>query len=88
LFALDAIQDIAEMKIHPRPGFAASADLIARRKELLQRLNDGDAHIASAKRDGVDTSRWETLWIDLLREYEQVCRDLNAANGAEIPQAA
>ena len=76
------------MKIQPRTTFTPSAELTARRTELLHRLNDGDAHIASAKRIGIDTDRWETLWIELLREYEHVCRDLNAAAGEEIPQAA
>ena len=76
------------MKTQPQTTPTTGPDLVARRKELLQRLNDGDAHIASAKRIGIDTDRWETLWIELLREYEHVCRDLNAAAGEEIPQAA
>jgi hypothetical protein len=76
------------MTIHLRPNPTSRADLIARRNELLQRLNDGDVRIAAARRDGIDTTRWETHWIQLLREYEQVCRDLNTAGGTEIAEAA
>ena len=58
-----------------------------RRDELLKRLNDGDAQIRDAARSGIDTARWEDLWISLLREYEAVCRQI-ASGRSELARAA
>lgn len=50
------------------------ASLIAKRKELLDRLNKGDAMITAAEKRGEDTKKWVDGWIALLHEYEDVCR--------------
>jgi len=39
---------------------------------LLFRLEDGFEKIARAAAQGEDVSRWEDVWIQLLREYEQL----------------
>jgi hypothetical protein len=39
---------------------------------LYLRLEDGYARIERALDDGEDITRWEDLWLRLLREYEQV----------------
>ena len=61
--------------------------LIAQRDELLQRLTTGDQRIALGRRSGTDTSRWETGWIKLLRDYERICQQLEP-EGAESLEAA
>lgn len=50
--------------------------LVARKAELLERLEKGDQIIAKARTEGKDTTPWEDGWIKLLREYEQVCTEL------------
>lgn len=44
--------------------------LAARRETLERRLEDGYQRIDAAIADGEDVERWETFWIDLLRQYE------------------
>jgi hypothetical protein len=39
---------------------------------LYLRLEDGYAQIERAMADGQDVTRWEDIWKQLLREYEQV----------------
>ena len=43
------------------------------------RLDDGYARIDEAALSGTDVSEWESFWISLLREYEDVCRELDKA---------
>jgi hypothetical protein len=50
--------------------------LVARKRELLERMEKGDQIIVKAKQEGKDTTAWEDGWIRLLREYEQVCNAL------------
>jgi hypothetical protein len=61
--------------------------LIEQRDELVQRLTAGDQRIKLGRRSGADTGKWESGWIRLLREYERVCRQLDAY-GAESLEAA
>jgi hypothetical protein len=57
------------------PPFATNAlDLVARRESYHRRLEDGYARIDEAALNGTDVSAWETFWLQLLREYEEVCR--------------
>ena len=63
-------------------------ELIARRNELLQRLNDGDERISLAKRNGADTAQWENYWISLLRDYELVCTELVSLDSTPLAEAA
>ena len=56
-----------------------SADLDARRLTLEDRLDDGYDRIDQAVLSGADVSEWESFWLRLLGEYEDVCRELDRA---------
>ena len=56
-----------------------STDLDARRRTLEDRLDDGYQRIGQAVLNGADVSEWESFWLRLLSEYEDVCRDLEQA---------
>ena len=42
---------------------------------LLQRLDAGYARIDAAPE--TDPPAWENFWLDLLRDYEEVCAELS-----------
>ena len=46
---------------------------------LERRLDDGYRRIEEAKVQGRDVQAWEEFWIQLLREYEQICDGLRLA---------
>lgn len=46
--------------------------LAVRRETLERRLEDGYRRIDAAIAAGEDVERWETFWIDLLRQYESL----------------
>ena len=46
---------------------------------LERRLEDGYQRIEAAALGGTDIAEWEAFWLRLLREYEGICRDLDAA---------
>lgn len=54
-------------------------DLGARRGSLEHRLDDGYRRIDQACLTGSDVTEWESFWIRLLGEYEDVCRELEEA---------
>jgi hypothetical protein len=56
-----------------------SADLDVRRRTLEDRLDDGYQRIDQAALSGADVSEWESFWLRLLGEYEDVCRELDQA---------
>ena len=56
-----------------------NSDLEARRKTLEDRLEDGFCRIDQAVLSGTDVSEWESFWLQLLGEYEGVCRELDQA---------
>jgi hypothetical protein len=56
-----------------------SADLDSRRRTLEDRLDDGYQRIGQAVLSGADVSEWESFWLLLLSEYEDVCRELDRA---------
>ena len=58
---------------------APPTELDTRRETLERRLEDGFLRIDEAAISGADVSEWESFWIRLLREYEDVCRELDAA---------
>jgi hypothetical protein len=60
--------------------------LIEQRDLLVQRLTAGDQRISLGRRNGTDTSKWESGWIRLLRDYERICRQLN--DGVDSLEAA
>ncbi|HEV2527932.1 MAG TPA: hypothetical protein VGT61_05710 [Thermomicrobiales bacterium] len=37
---------------------------------LEARLGDGYDRIEAARREGLDVTRWESFWLDLLQQYE------------------
>ena len=53
--------------------------LVDRRRSLEQRLDDGYQRIDQASLTGSDVTEWESFWIRLLGEYEDVCRELKEA---------
>jgi hypothetical protein len=55
------------------------AHLAARRTTLEDRLEDGYQRIDQAVLSGADVSEWESFWLRLLSEYEDVCRELDQA---------
>ncbi len=46
---------------------------------LERRLEDGYRRIEEAKVQGRDVKAWEEFWIQLLREYEEICDGLRLA---------
>lgn len=51
-----------------------STDRIEERVAILRaRLEDGYHRIGAAQIAGEDVERWETFWIQLLRQYEDLC---------------
>ena len=52
------------------------ATLEARRDNLYQRLERGYTRIERGLAAERDMTSWEDFWIALLREYEQVCDEL------------
>jgi hypothetical protein len=58
---------------------AAEPDMQSRRESLERRLDDGFRRIDESALSGADVTEWESFWIRLLREYEDVCRELDAA---------
>ena len=54
-------------------------DLDARRSTLENRLEDGYHRLDQAVLTGADVREWESFWLRLLGEYEDVCRELDQA---------
>ena len=46
---------------------------------LEDRLEDGYHRIDQAVLSGADVTEWESFWLRLLGEYEEVCRELEQA---------
>jgi hypothetical protein len=65
----------AELRSSSLPG----THLDARRSTLENRLDDGYYRIDQAVLSGADVSEWESFWLQLLGEYEDVCRELAEA---------
>ncbi len=62
-----------------RSSSLSGTDLDARRSTLENRLDDGYGRIDQAVLSGADVSEWESFWLRLLGEYEDVCRELDQA---------
>ena len=54
-------------------------ELDARRRMLEDRLGDGYQRIDQAVLGGADVVEWESFWLRLLGEYEDVCREIAQA---------
>jgi hypothetical protein len=57
----------------------SGTDLCDRRRSLEDRLDDGYRRIDQAMLSGSDVTDWESFWLRLLDEYEDVCRELDQA---------
>lgn len=53
-------------------------DLRSQKMTLEQRLEDGYVKIGDAEVQGKDVTAWESFWVSLLHEYEEVCDELAA----------
>ena len=62
-----------------RSSSLSGTDLDARRRTLENRLDDGFDRIDQAALSGTDVSEWESFWLRLLGEYEDLCRELDQA---------
>ena len=69
----------AEGLIELRSSSLQGTNLDARRRMLENRLDDGFHRIDQAALSGTDVSEWESFWLRLLGEYEDVCRELDQA---------
>lgn len=56
-------------------------DLSTRIGAMEGRLHEGWEKISRAEEAGQNVSRWEEFWTTLLREYEQLCRELDTLPG-------
>jgi hypothetical protein len=56
-----------------------AADLDAHRRTLENRLEDGYRRIDQAALSGAEVWEWESFWLQLLGEYEDICRELDQA---------
>ena len=54
-------------------------DRETRQDVLERRLEDGYLRIDQAALSGADVTEWESFWITLLGEYEDLCRDNDLA---------
>lgn len=61
------------------PPSSPPIELASRRESLERRLDDGFRRIDEAALSGADVSEWESFWIRLLREYEEICRGQDIA---------
>lgn len=50
-----------------------------RRESLERRLEDGYRRIDEAIVAGTEVTEWESFWIKLLREYEDICHEHDRA---------
>jgi hypothetical protein len=66
-------------QIQYRSSLLMNEDLDARRSTLEDRLDDGYQRINQAVLSGADVTEWESFWLRLLGEYEDVCRELERA---------
>lgn len=69
---------LIEQQPEPAPlGLPADRAALERRRDALsRRLELGYRKIERGLEDGQEVTTWEDLWITLLREYEQICDDL------------
>ena len=71
--------DTRQDSLQPDAPTEISGSLDAHRAALQRRLEDGYSRIDDAALAGKDVGEWEDFWVSLLREYEDVCRDLYIA---------
>ena len=72
------VSDLTD-QVERRSSTFPNADLSARRRTLEDRLDEGYQRIDQAVLSGADVTEWESFWLRLLGEYEDLCRDLERA---------
>jgi hypothetical protein len=65
--------------VERRSSHLLQTDLSDRCRTLEERLDDGYQRIDQAVLSGTDVTEWESFWLRLLGEYEDVCRELDQA---------
>jgi hypothetical protein len=55
-----------------------------RRDRLYERLEVGYGRIERALADGGDVTPWEDFWLELLKEYEQVCDEIQGVPPKQV----
>lgn len=66
----------------------ALAELVTRKNSLVGRLENGSRQIEELRASGESVEQWETYWLGLLRQYEQVCDRLRErAERAQLRRA-
>lgn len=50
--------------------------------QLRRRLNDGRAAIDRATSEGHDVQSWESYWLSMLKEYEEICFSIGHGDAA------
>lgn len=50
----------------------SDSEIADRIRLITVRLNDGFDRIEAGRLVGRDVSKWESVWLDLLREYEEL----------------
>lgn len=79
--------DPVSASAHPRVR-DEMAHLSAKRDLLVGRLENGSRQIEELRSAGTDVDAWEEYWIRLLRQYEQVCDELERVrHRVELPRA-
>jgi hypothetical protein len=56
-------------------------ELEERRDLLRNRLEDGWTRLDEAEAAGQHRPEWDDFWLQLLAEYEAICRQIDAADG-------
>ena len=72
------VSDLTD-QVERRSSTFLNTDLSARRRTLEDRLDEGYQRIDQAVLSGADVTEWESFWLRLLGEYEDLCRDLERA---------
>ena len=65
--------------IYGHKQLAGTETIEDRLARLELRLQDGFVRIGEAMNHGIDVDNWERIWIELLREYEQLNDELDCA---------
>jgi hypothetical protein len=61
---------------------------VTRKNSLVGRLENGSRQIEELRASGESVEQWETYWLGLLRQYEQVCDRLRErAERAQLRRA-
>jgi hypothetical protein len=77
-------KQVQEVAAKQRARAERIVDLRQRQERLVERLDTGAALIEEKRSKGEDVTQWEDFWIQLLREYEDVCEQLHELEFGEV----